>query len=120
MEDEILFDTTLLQELGDKKSILIVLNFFLDSSPKDIKELEIFIFEKDLKSVFNKAHKMKGSLAMLKSNIMVAELEQIEICAGVEQDQLKLEKLAAHFFRNFTILQKQLNKEAELLKTDMK
>ncbi len=119
MEEENLFDTGLLKELGDKKSILIVLTFFLDNSPKDIRDLEKSISEKDLKAIFNKAHKMKGSLAMLKAIKMVAILEQIEIASGMEKDLEKVETLLPEFFKKFSLLEQQLSKEVASLKAEM-
>lgn len=119
MEEEVLFDTALLEELGDKKSTIIVLGFFLDNSPKDLKELEKLIAEKDLKGVFNKAHKLKGSLAMLKANSIVAIMEQLEIASSIEKDLEKAQHLINLFVEKFGLLENQLQNEVIKIKSSM-
>lgn len=119
MEEEILFDTALLEELGDKKSTIIVLGFFLDNSPKDLKELEKLNTESDLPAIFSKAHKLKGSLAMLKANTIVTILEQLEIAAGVEKDLEKSQNLINLFVIKFRLLQVQLQNEVQKIKSSL-
>ncbi len=119
MEEEVLFDTALLEELGDKKSTIIVLGFFLDNSPKDLKELESLLSEKDLQGIFNKAHKFKGSLAMLKANKLVAIIEELEIAAGSEKNLDKSEILINLFKEKFGLLQSQLQNEVVKLKSSI-
>jgi HPt (histidine-containing phosphotransfer) domain-containing protein len=119
MEEEILFDTALLEELGDKKSTIIVLGFFLDNSPKDLLELERLLSENDLKGIFNKAHKLKGSLAMLKASQLVAITEQIEIASGSEKDLEKTKTLTHLLVQKFGLLITQLKNEINLIKSSM-
>jgi len=119
MEEEVLFDTALIEELGDKKSTIIVLGFFLDNSPKDLKELVNSIAEKDLPGIFKKAHKLKGSLAMLKADTIVAIMEQLEIASGVEKDLEKAQHLINLFVDKFGLLQSQLQNEIIKIKSSM-
>ena len=119
MEEDVLFDTALLEELGDTKSTIIVLGFFLDNSPKDLKELESLLSEKDLDGIFKKAHKLKGSLAMLKANTIVSIMEALEIAAGSEKDLDKSESLIHLFKIKFGLLQSQLHNEVQKLKSNI-
>ncbi len=119
MEEEILFNTALLEELGDKKSTLIVLGFFLDNSPKDITELEKLLADKDLPGVFKKAHKLKGSLAMLKAIKLVDLLEQLENASGVEKNLETSETLTQLFIEKFGLLIIQLDKEVANIKSSL-
>jgi HPt (histidine-containing phosphotransfer) domain-containing protein len=119
MEEEVLFDTALLEELGDKKSTIIVLGYFLDNSPKDLKELESLLSERDLQGIFKKAHKLKGSMAMLKANTIVSIIEELEIAAGIEKDLDKSESLINLFLIKFDLLQSQLQNEVLKLKSSI-
>jgi HPt (histidine-containing phosphotransfer) domain-containing protein len=119
MEEEVLFDTALLEELGDKKSTIIVLGFFLDNSPKDLKELERLLSENDLQGVFNKAHKLKGSLAMLKANKIVSLLEQLEFASGGEKNLEKSQSLTILVNEKFGLMLSQLQNEVIKIKSSM-
>lgn len=117
--EEVLFDTALLEELGDKKSTLIVLGFFLDNTPKDLKELERMLSEQDLTGVFNKAHKLKGSLAMLKAHTLVSIMEQLELASVGEKNLEKAQSLTKLLVEKFGLLQSQLQSEIIKIKASI-
>jgi len=54
MDEEIMFNTALLEELGDNQSLLIIMNIFLTSAPKDIQDLQTFIGQQDYASIYKK------------------------------------------------------------------
>lgn len=117
--EEVLFDTALLEELGDKKSTIIVLGFFLDNTPKDLKELVRMLSDQDLNGVFTKAHKLKGSLAMLKAHSLVSIVEQLEQAAGAEKDLEKAQTLTNALVEKFGLLQAQLQNEIVNIKASI-
>lgn len=118
MGEDILFDTQLIEELGNKKSTIVILGFFLKDSQKDIFELEKVLAENDLQGVYNKAHKLKGSLAMLHAHKLVAILEQLEFAAGKEKNLEKSRTLINSFTELYHLLISQLEKEVASLNAD--
>ncbi len=92
MREEILFNTVLLDEIGSKKSTVKVLEFYLEDSPKYLLDFERLMFEKDMPGIINKAHKLKSSLGMLKAELLVSLLNQLE-AATKELNFDKLQEL---------------------------
>lgn len=119
MGEEILFDTALIEEMGNKKSTIVILSFFLNDSQKDISELEKVLSENDLQGIFNKAHKLKGSLAMLHAHKLVDILEQLETATGKEKDIEKSRSLVNSFTQIYPILISQLEKEVASIKASL-
>jgi HPt (histidine-containing phosphotransfer) domain-containing protein len=91
--EEILFDTALLDEMGSKKSTLIVLEYYLEDSPKYLLDFERLISERDLPGILKKTHKLKGSLGMLKADLLVSLLNQVDIAARKELNFEKVQDL---------------------------
>jgi HPt (histidine-containing phosphotransfer) domain-containing protein len=118
-ENEMLFNTALLGELGDKKSLLIVLDFFLNNTPKDLTELASFTQNKDHLNIFKKAHRLKGSLSMLKATKIVDILAKLEYAASVNENMDIIEELVASFLGNYSILEKQLRAEMDRIKSSL-
>ena len=119
MGEEILFDTALIEELGNKKSTMVILGFFLKDSQKDISDLEKVLAENDVLGIFNKAHKLKGSLAMLHAHKLVDILEQLEFASGKEKDIEKSRTLINSFTQVYPLLISQLEKEVASIKASL-
>lgn len=93
IREEILFDTVLLDEMGSQNSTIKVLEFYLDESPKYLLDFEKLMFERDLSGIIEKAHKLKSSLGMLKAELLVSLLNQVEVAAK----ELNFDKLQELF-----------------------
>jgi HPt (histidine-containing phosphotransfer) domain-containing protein len=117
--DEILFDTALLDELGSKKSTIRVLEYYLDDAPKYLLEFDKLIAEKDLPSIIKKSHKLKGSLGMLKADLLVSLLNQMETAAGNEFNSDKLQELLAQLKEKLHLLDTQLLQEIKKIKDSL-
>jgi HPt (histidine-containing phosphotransfer) domain-containing protein len=119
MGEEILFDTLLIEEMGNKKSTIVILGFFLKDSHKDISDLEKVLAENDMPGIFNKAHKLKGSLAMLHAHKLVDILEQLEFASGKEKDIERSRTLINSFTQVYAVLISQLEKEVASIKASL-
>ncbi len=93
IREEILFDTVLLDEMGSQNSTIKVLEFYLDESPKYLLDFEKLMFERDISGIIEKAHKLKSSLGMLKAELLVSLLNQVEVAAK----ELNFDKLQELF-----------------------
>ncbi len=119
IEEEIIFSTALLEELGDNRSVLIILNFFLTSTPKDLKELQEYIAQKKFQEIYKKAHKLKGAVAMLKAQKMVEVLLLLETAAEIDQNIIMIESLAAILIKMYQVLEKQMLEAIAILKWEL-
>lgn len=93
IREEILFDTVLLDEMGSQNSTIKVLEFYLDESPKYLLDFKKLMFERDISGIIEKAHKLKSSLGMLKAELLVSLLNQVEVAAK----ELNFDKLQELF-----------------------
>ncbi len=118
-DSEILFNTALLGELGDKKSLLIVLDFFLINTPKDLTELASFVQSIDYPNIIKKAHKLKGSFSMLRAGKMVVILDNLESAATLNENMTLIEALVASFLGNYRILEFQMRAEIDIIKSGL-
>ncbi|MEI8073169.1 MAG: Hpt domain-containing protein [Bacteroidota bacterium] len=119
MEEEILFNTKLIAELGNNKSTIVILGFFLNGATKDISELEKSLKENDLLGLNMKAHKLKGSLGMLHANKLVEILEQLEIASESEQDFERAQNLTNMFIEKYAVLINQMEREVASIKASL-
>lgn len=93
IREEILFETVLLDEMGSQNSTIKVLEFYLDESPKYLLDFKKLMFERDISGIIEKAHKLKSSLGMLKAELLVSLLNQVEVAAK----ELNFDKLQELF-----------------------
>ena len=107
MED-ILFDTALIDEIGSKKSTIRVLEYYLEDSPKFLQDFEKLLSDRDLPNFIKKAHKLKGSLGMLKADLLVSLINQMEIAAVNEKNIDQLPDLLAALKAKLHILDEQI------------
>jgi len=119
MEEEIMFNTALLEELGDNQSLLIIMNFFLTSTPKDLKDLQEFVAQKNFHEIYKKAHKLKGAVSMLKAEKMVEVLLLLETAAEIDQNMTMVENLVAIFNKMYLVLEKQMNEAIAVLQSEL-
>ena len=117
--DEILYDTALLDEIGSKKSTIKVLQFYLIDSPQYLQDIETLISQKDLTGIIKKSHKLKGSLGMLKADLLVSLLNQMEAAASSTLDFEKLEELLVILKGKMKILDSQLLQEIQNIKDSL-
>jgi HPt (histidine-containing phosphotransfer) domain-containing protein len=117
--DEILFDTALLDEIGSKKSTIRVLEYYLEDSPKYLLDLEKLLAEKDFPGIINKSHKLKGSLGMLKADLLVSLINQLETAASTELNFDKSQELLALLKEKLLHLDMQLLQEIKKIKDSL-
>lgn len=115
-EKEALFDLSLIRELDDDKYLIEVIEFFLDNTPTDFKELAPLAANKDWDALYKKAHKIKGAAGMLQSTKLAAILAAIESNARHIANTEKIPELVKEAAGLFTALQKALRKELDQIK----
>ncbi len=118
MED-ILFDTALIDEIGSKRSTIRVLEYYLGDSPKFLQDFEKLLADKDLSNFILKAHKLKGSLGMLKADLLVSLINQMETSATNEKNFDELQDLLATLKDKLHILDGQLIQEIKKIKASL-
>ena len=110
-ETEKLFDLSLLKELDDPAYLAEVVAFFLESTPKEMKELTTLSGEKNWTALSKKAHKIKGAAAMLQSKRLAGILAYIELNAKNETDLIGLPEKVNEASDLFVHVEKQLQEE---------
>lgn len=117
--EEILFDTALLDEMGSKKSTIRVLEYYLEESPKYLLDLDKLLAERDFPSLISKSHKLKGSLGMLKADLLVSLIYQLETATSTELNFDKLQELLALIIEKLQLLDTQLLQEIKRIKDSL-
>lgn len=117
--EEILFDTALINEIGSKKSTVRILEYYLEDSPKYLTELDQLIAEKDFSNIIKKSHKLKGSLGMLKADLLVSLMNQLETAAKTEKDIQDLNEIVVELKEKMHLLDKQLLQEIKKIKDSL-
>jgi HPt (histidine-containing phosphotransfer) domain-containing protein len=117
--EENLFNTALLDELGSRKSTMRVLEFYLTDSQKYRIEFDRFISEGNLHGFVEKSHKLKGSLGMLKADLLVSLLNQMEIAVAVDSNFDKVQELMPVLTEKLQILDTQLLLEIKHIKESL-
>ncbi|MCK9404648.1 MAG: PAS domain S-box protein [Chitinophagaceae bacterium] len=115
-EKEALFDLSLIRELDDDNYLIEVVEFFLDNTPTDFKELAPLAANKDWDALYKKAHKVKGAAGMLQSTKLAAILATIESNARHMANTEKIPELVQEATELFSALQKALRKELDNIK----
>lgn len=119
MMEEFLFDTALLDEMGSKKSTLRVLEYYLEDSPKYLLDFEKLMSERDLSGIIKKSHKLKGSLGMLKADLLVSLLNQVETAANKELNFDQLQDLMIEVKEKLQVLDAQLLHKIKEMKASL-
>jgi HPt (histidine-containing phosphotransfer) domain-containing protein len=117
--EAILFDTALIDEIGSKKSTIRVLEYYLGDSPKFLQDFEKLIADKDLSNFILKAHKLKGSLGMLKADLLVSLINKMETAASNEKNYEELKDLLVTLKDKLNILDRQLIQEIKKIKASL-
>jgi PAS domain S-box-containing protein len=118
-QEEVLYDLTLLEELGDKNAILEVLHLFFENTPNEMKQLSELSEKNDLESLYKLAHKLKSAVAMVQSEKLRDLLKNIEMNAkeakNVEETKEMVKEAQELFGRLEVLLRKEMKTiEAEL------
>ncbi len=114
-----LYDLSLLEELGDKESLLDVLSLFFDNTPNDIKELKNLYDEKNAEQLSKLAHKIKGAVSILQSARLTELLKNIEIRTKETLDVSTVAEEMTEVSGLFAILERQLHSEWERISKEM-
>ena len=114
-----LYDLSLLEELGDKESLLDVLSLFFDNTPNDVKELKKLYAEKNAEQLSKLAHKIKGAVSILQSARLTELLKNIEMRSKETQDVTTVEEEMTEVSGLFGILERQLHSEWERISKEM-
>jgi HPt (histidine-containing phosphotransfer) domain-containing protein len=96
-----------------------VLEIYLDDTPKYLLDLERLITERDVTGIIKKSHKLKGSLGMLKADLLVSLLNQMETAASNEFEFDKLQELLAMLKEKLHLLDEQLLQEIKRIKDSL-
>lgn len=105
------YDLSFLNEMNDKVySQEILMRFLQDTSPL-LKQLEEKVKNADWLSVFQKAHKLKSGLGLLKMDLMLEYIVPIETMAREEQTIEKIPTLLKQAKEEYSIVSPLLEKE---------
>ena len=113
MNDEKLYDLSLLEGLDDKESLLDVLNLFLENTPDQIRELLALGATDRYDEIYKLAHKLKGAMAMLQASRISQLLSKIEADARERTETETLQEKITEVYRLFDQMQTQLVSEKE-------
>lgn len=114
-----LYDLSSLEDLGDKASILEVLELFLEHTPKQLKELTDAVVQKNWDSVSRLAHKLKGPMGVLQSYQLLTLFDEIETGAKGEADEMVINEQLIRVNDLFFRLKLQLQKEQAVIRKEM-
>ncbi len=113
MNEEKLYDLSLLEGLDDKDSLLDVLNLFLENTPDQIKELQAIGTTEQYDDIYKLAHKLKGALAMLQASRISELLGKIEADAREKKHTEMIEEKIKEVSQLFDKMQAQLLEEKQ-------
>lgn len=79
MSAQKLYDLTMLiGMIGEEEGLQLMLNIFLESTPKILEELNNSYAKKDFETLAKNGHKLKASLDMMKINSLYDVIRQID------------------------------------------
>lgn len=84
------YDLSLLKELDDEECVKEVIVIFLESTPALLEEIGEAIESEDWENIYQKAHKLKSSVGLLKMDILYKYVGDMEISAKEENDLLSI------------------------------
>jgi HPt (histidine-containing phosphotransfer) domain-containing protein len=98
MSAEKLYDLTQLTVMmGDSEGVKMMLNIFLESTPKILNEINEGFATNDFDALARSAHKLKSSLDMMKIDTLHTVIRQIDrienVIANKDQLELIIEKI---------------------------
>src|SRR6185312_6372716 len=110
------FDLSMLQELDDNDYLSQMIEIFLSMTPVELVEMEKQTEAGELENVYKIAHKLKSSTGLIKANILLDVLVQIEYEAK-NKNKADLKELIAEGLRAFSQLENPLKQELTRIKT---
>jgi CheY-like chemotaxis protein len=113
------FDLSMLQELDDNDYLSQMIEIFLSMTPVELVEMEKQTEAGELENVYKIAHKLKSSTGLIKANILLDVLVQIEHEAK-NKNKADLKNLIAEGFSAFSELENPLKQELSRIKTLLK
>lgn len=113
------FDLSMLKELDDNDYLSQMIEIFLSMTPVELVEMEKQAEAGELENVYKIAHKLKSSTGLIKANILLDVLVQIEQEAK-NKNKADLKKLIAEGFSAFSQLENPLKQELNRIKTLLK
>ena len=113
------FDLSMLQELDDNDYLSQMIEIFLSMTPVELVEMEKQTEAGELENVYKIAHKLKSSTGLIKANMLLDVLVQIEQEAK-NKTKADLKELIAEGLRAFSQLENPLKQELTRIKTLLK
>jgi PAS domain S-box-containing protein len=113
------FDLSMLQELDDNEYLSQMIEIFLSMTPAELAEMEKQAEAGELENVYKIAHKLKSSTGLMKANLLLETLMQIEQEAK-NKNKANLKNLIADANKAFYDLEHPLRQELNRIKTLLK
>jgi PAS domain S-box-containing protein len=117
--EEPLYDLSLLEELDDKNALLDVLMLFFESTPDDMKTLELLAKEDRIPELYKMAHKLKSAVAMIQSLQLRDLLKTIETNAKEEKNIPETKQMVKQAVELFYKVEKSLRKKMESIRKEL-
>lgn len=87
---------------GDKAAMKMILQSFLDNSPKDIQKLKSAIASEDFPSTAQIAHKLKSNFQYIGDESSAKLLKQMQIFAETSKNAKRIGEIMATIDQNYT------------------
>ena len=92
-DDNIYYDLSYLNEMDDEQYVKEVIRLFLESTPGLLNDISNAADLEDWNSVYQKAHKLKSSVGLLKMDVLFKCLSEIESRAKAQTDMASIKAL---------------------------
>jgi PAS domain S-box-containing protein len=99
LHPEVLFNLSLLEDVGDKDFVRDTIGTFLDALPTYLTDLESAFADKNYDRLSFLAHKFKGTMGIFQAQTIAEQLDKIEQIARERSDPGGLIPITLHLFR---------------------
>jgi len=107
-----LYDLTqLIGMIGDGEGLQMMLNIFLESTPKILQEINESYNRKDYKNLAQNAHKLKASLGIMNINTLYDTIREIDNHEKVVSNLARLDSIIGIININLQLVFTQLKEE---------
>jgi hypothetical protein len=97
--EDVLFNLSLLEEIGDRDFVLDTIGTFLDALPAYLTDLQTAFADNNYDRIAFLTHKVKGTMGIFQARTITEQLDKIEQLALERSDPGGLVPITLHLFR---------------------
>jgi HPt (histidine-containing phosphotransfer) domain-containing protein len=111
------YNLSTLEELGDKQSMLEILEMFLTNTSAEVDTFLYDVENQNWEKAYKAAHKLRGSVGVLQAHKLIDLFKQIELhTKATEKDAPAINLLAQEIISSFSELKNLLKIEYKQIK----